>query len=91
MKYTHGVSFLLEGSGLHLISFIRFCRVIWLADGIYTKAFVPVRIWEDILGYSIAIRSFTGRTEEVLSQIEKVVSKMPEVDHIMKISGRDDD
>jgi HAE1 family hydrophobic/amphiphilic exporter-1 len=88
MKYTHGVSFL-EKEVAYINCFIRFCRVIWLVDGIYTKSICPSEdmggIFSDI---ALPLGASQERTEEVLSQIEKVVSKMPEVDHIMKISGR---
>ena len=89
MKYTHGVSFLLRRKWLTLIALLGFAGLFgWLMVST-PKAFVPSEdmggIFSDI---ALPLGASQERTEEVLSQIEKVVSKMPEVDHIMKISGR---
>ena len=89
MKYTHGVSFLLRRKWLTLVALLAFAGLFgWLMVST-PKAFVPSEdmggIFSDI---ALPLGASQERTEEVLSQIEKVVSKMPEVDHIMKISGR---
>ena len=89
MKYTHGVSFLVRRSWLAMLGLALFAGLFgWLMA--YTpKAFVPSEdmggIFSDI---ALPLGSSQERTEEVLAQIDKIVTKIPEVDHVMKVSGR---
>ncbi|SHG56892.1 efflux RND transporter permease subunit [Pedobacter caeni] len=89
MKYTKGVSFLLKRRWLTLAALLSFTGLFcWLMVST-PKAFVPSEdmgiIFSDI---ALPLGASEERTEKVLTEVEKIVNKIPEVDHVMKSSGR---
>ena len=88
-KYMKGVAFLLKRRWITVAALAVFTGLfIWLS-AITPKSFVPSEdmgtIFADI---ALPMSASQERTDEVLDQLEAVVKKMPEVDHILKNSGR---
>lgn len=89
MKYTKGVSFLLKRRWLTLAALFSFTGLFCWLMASTPKAFVPGEdmgiIFSDI---ALPLGASEERTEKVLTEVEKIVNKIPEVDHVMKSSGR---
>ncbi|NAW51758.1 efflux RND transporter permease subunit [Elizabethkingia argentiflava] len=89
LKYTRGVSFLLRRKKITLVAVLGFTALFIGLLLSTPKAFVPSEdmggVFSDI---ALPLGASQERTEEVLAQIEQVINKIPEVDHVLKISGR---
>ena len=88
-KYKKSVQFFINKKWLAFLSIAVFAGIfVWLMN-ITPKAFVPSEDTGGIMSdVSLPPGSSLQRTEEVLLQIEKAVKDIPEVDKILRISGR---
>ncbi|SHI81500.1 efflux RND transporter permease subunit [Flavobacterium haoranii] len=88
-KYQKSVQFFINKKWLAFLSIAVFAGLfVWLMN-ITPKAFVPSEDTGGIMSdVSLPPGSSLERTEEVLLQIEKAVQDIPEVDKILRISGR---
>ncbi|MDK2771014.1 MAG: efflux RND transporter permease subunit [Flavobacterium sp.] len=88
-KYKKSVEFFIKRKWLAFFSIAVFVGIfVWLMN-ITPKAFVPNEDTGGILSdVSLPPGSSLETTEEVLLQIEKAVKDIPEVDKILRISGR---
>ncbi|QCX54033.1 efflux RND transporter permease subunit [Elizabethkingia sp. JS20170427COW] len=89
MKYTKGVSFLIRRKWIALGGLLAFTGLFaWLMVST-PKAFVPNEdmgtVFADI---ALPLGASQKRTEAVMNQVEAKIKSLPEVSHILKISGR---
>lgn len=86
--YYEGTRWLINRTGLGVLSYILFILAIVLLGSIVPKSFVP----EEDQGYIMAIANLPDasslrRTTEVDNQIEKISMDTPGVEHVVSLSG----
>ena len=88
-KYKKSVEFFIKKKWLAFLSIAAFAGIfVWLMN-ITPKAFVPNEDMGSVMSdISLPPGSSLERTEEVLLQIENAVKDIPEIDKILRISGR---
>lgn len=88
-KYKKSVEFLLKKKWLAFLGIAIFTGIFILLLNITPKAFVPGEDTGAILSdVSLAPGTSLKRTEEVLIQIENQVKDIPEIQEVLRISGR---
>ena len=88
-KYKKGVEFFIKRKWVAFLSIAVFTGVfVWLMNTT-PKAFVPNEDMGSVMSdISLPPGSSLERTEEVLLQIENAVKDIPEIDKVLRISGR---
>ncbi len=88
-KYKKSVEFFIKKKWLAFLSIAAFAGIfVWLMNTT-PKAFVPNEDMGSVMSdISLPPGSSLERTEEVLLQIENAVKDIPEIDKILRISGR---
>lgn len=88
-KYKKSVEFFIHKKWLAFIVIAAFAGIFALLMNTTPKAFVPSEDTGGIMSdVSLPPGSSLKRTEEVLLQIEKAVKGIPEIDKVLRISGR---
>lgn len=88
-RYARGVLFLMKKKWVAFMGLAAFAGLLgWLMYST-PKSFVPSEdmggIFSDI---TLPLGSSEQRTKAVLDEVEKIVEKLPESDHILKVTGR---
>lgn len=88
-KYKKSVEFFINKKWLAFLSIAAFAGIfVWLMNTT-PKAFVPNEDMGSVMSdISLPPGSSLERTEEVLLQIENAVKDIPEIDKVLRISGR---
>lgn len=88
-KYKRAVEFLVKRKWLAFLGIVVFAGLFILLTNTTPKAFVPSEDTGAILSdVSLAPGTSLEKTEKVLIQIENQVKNMPEIQEVLRISGR---